>query len=128
MYYTLFFAVNSKREFIYVDSIGDYPQKLQRLISMPEYLNHETSEIKWGEIEDEIDVPGLYKAELELNEVLDPKIGETYELRVKSYMSLFKLNYHLETFFTLTTKNDLKGGTKKCQNLKLHTKIRQENL
>ena len=48
MYYTLFFAVNSKREFIYVDSIGDYPQKLQRLISMPEYLNHETSEIKWG--------------------------------------------------------------------------------
>ena len=35
---------------------------------MPEYLNHETSEIKWGEIEDEIDVPGLYKAELELNE------------------------------------------------------------
>ena len=105
MYYTLFFAVNSKREFIYIDSIGDYPQKLPRLISMPEYLNHETSEIKWGEIEDEIDVPGLYKAELELNEVLDPKIGETYELRVKSYMSLFKLNYHLETFFTLTTKN-----------------------
>ena len=64
MHYTLFFAVNSKREFIYVDSIGDYPQKLQRLISMPEYLNHETAEIKWGEIEDEIEFLGYIKLNL----------------------------------------------------------------